>query len=179
MPSAGWFGERLAANPNFAARPTRDGKPAETGPLAQAAHPQVAAVARAWGPGLAARLFADAFDAITLPQHVHALTRWIEPDDAPLSVDIRDGAGTGLAITTRGPLAHRVELRDGRIAAHAAVAPTEWNFHPEGPFVSALRAAPAIPDPARGVALMAASFDACVPLKLDLVRQDSREVAHA
>jgi coenzyme F420-reducing hydrogenase alpha subunit len=179
MPKADWFGERLASNPHFAARPTRDGKPAETGPLAQAAHPQVAAVARAWGAGLAARLFADAFDAITLPQHVHALTRWIEPDPTPAVAGMADGAGTGLAITTRGPLAHRIELCDGRIAAHAAVAPTEWNFHPDGPFVSALRAAPIHADPARAAALMAASFDACVPVRLDLVHRPTREMAHA
>ena len=34
--------------------------------------------------------------------------------------------------TARGLLLHRVTVRDGRVADYAIVAPTEWNFHPDG-----------------------------------------------
>jgi hypothetical protein len=44
-----------------------------------------------------------------------------------------------------------------------SVAPTEWNFHPDGPFRAALDAAPDVADPVAGARLLAASFDPCVP----------------
>jgi coenzyme F420-reducing hydrogenase alpha subunit len=30
---------------------------------------------------------------------------------------------------------HALRIEDGKIADYAIVAPTEWNFHPDGPFV--------------------------------------------
>jgi hypothetical protein len=178
MPSLSWFDARLAGDAGFVARPTRDGTPAETGPLAQGGDETVAAVSRAWGPGLAARLFAAAREAITLPAQIDALSRWVEADE-PAALSVSTGAGTGLALTARGPLAHRVVVADGRVTDHRAVAPTEWNFHPEGPLVDALRSAPAVADPARAMQLLAASFDACVPLQFDLVTERAKVAAHA
>jgi Ni,Fe-hydrogenase I large subunit len=41
--------------------------------------------------------------------------------------------------TARGLLLHRVRLAKGRVAHYQIVAPTEWNFHPDGALVRALR----------------------------------------
>ena len=48
-----------------------------------------------------------------------------EPEAAP---------GLGLAQTeaARGRLIHRVQLEDGKISRYQILAPTEWNFHPQG-----------------------------------------------
>jgi len=48
-----------------------------------------------------------------------------------------------------------------------SVAPTEWNFHPNGPFVAALDAAPRVPDPVLAARLLAASFDPCVQFRIE------------
>jgi Ni,Fe-hydrogenase I large subunit len=40
--------------------------------------------------------------------------------------------------TARGRLAHRVELAGERVRRYQVMAPTEWNFHPEGPLVCGL-----------------------------------------
>jgi Ni,Fe-hydrogenase I large subunit len=34
--------------------------------------------------------------------------------------------------TARGLLVHRVRIAEGRVADYRIVAPTEWNFHPQG-----------------------------------------------
>ena len=48
---------------------------------------------------------------------------------------------TGIAVvrTARGLLMHHVRLERGVVADYAIVAPTEWNFHPDGPFARDLR----------------------------------------
>ena len=47
--------------------------------------------------------------------------------------------GLGAVQTARGLLLHRVCLWDGRVAHYQIVAPTEWNFHPDGALVRGLR----------------------------------------
>ena len=62
-------------------------------------------------------------------------------DDDPLEVDLtRAGHGAGVVETARGPLAYFVDAADGRVRRLRSVAPTEWNFHPDGPFIAALDA---------------------------------------
>ena len=45
-------------------------------------------------------------------------------------------ADTGMAVvrTARGLLMHHVRMAAGQVADYAIVAPTEWNFHPDGAF---------------------------------------------
>jgi coenzyme F420-reducing hydrogenase alpha subunit len=54
---------------------------------------------------------------------------------------ISPGPGIGLAIveTARGRLVHRVELEGTRVCRYQVLAPTEWNFHPNGPLIRGLR----------------------------------------
>ena len=48
---------------------------------------------------------------------------------------VPSGAGRGRALveTARGLLMHEITLDGDRIADYVIVAPTEWNFHPQGP----------------------------------------------
>jgi hypothetical protein len=71
----------------------------------------------------------------------------------------------------RGLLVYQVGLDPHdptRVAACQALAPTEWNFHPEGVAAQALSALPAraTDTPAKATLLMAA-LDPCVPFRLE------------
>lgn len=137
---------RLAAEPNFAETPTWAGQPAETGPWTT-------------GPGPAA----DAWDRLgaRLAEAV-ALADGAQPVAGALPLAPGEGiAWSGMA---RGLLVHWVRLDDpaaehARAAAYRVLAPTEWNFHPQGGFGSALRAGRIAP---AHTALAAAALDPCL-----------------
>jgi Ni,Fe-hydrogenase I large subunit len=78
--------------------------------------------------------------------------------------------------TSRGRLAHWTGLsRDAKIEDYAIVAPTEWNFHPAGPFVAAvLGARVSKATAAASIARLAGLFDPCVLYRVEVV-----EPAHA
>jgi Ni,Fe-hydrogenase I large subunit len=84
--------------------------------------------------------------------------------------------GFAAAETSRGRLFHWVRLAaDGRIDDYQIVAPTEWNFHPTGPFVEALLGAAVEHGPAeRRIVQLAGLIDPCVPFRVEV-----REHGHA
>jgi len=175
---ADWFAARLATEPHFGDAPTLDGTPAEVGPLSSQRHPLVTEAVAQWGPTLATRLLAAALDA---PVVAGRLRRALDRlrDDNPLDVDIaRSGSGAAVVETARGPLAYLVDTANGRVSMVRSVAPTQWNFHPDGPFTAALNAAPKVPDPALAARLLAISFDPCVPLTINMLA-DRRSPANA
>lgn len=77
---------------------------------------------------------------------------------------------TGLAQiqTSRGLLIHRVELKHGMIANYQIIAPTEWNFHPQGVAALSLQQLTA-PDKStlqQQAALVINALDPCVGFEL-------------
>ncbi|OIQ87809.1 hydrogenase-2 large chain precursor [mine drainage metagenome] len=87
-----------------------------------------------------------------------------------------DADGWGAVESPRGRLYHWARIdAAGCIAAHAVVAPTEWNFHPDGPLVRALRgAAVSDADEARhAVGWMAALMDPCVAFSVEVEAEDA------
>lgn len=73
----------------------------------------------------------------------------------------------------RGLLVHQVEIEgsggDARMGACRVLAPTEWNFHPQGEVaqrVAAMDAERPAGDTERRVRLLMAAFDPCVPFEL-------------
>jgi coenzyme F420-reducing hydrogenase alpha subunit len=86
------------------------------------------------------------------------------------TMDEARGVGRALVETARGLLMHEISIEDDRIANYVIVAPTEWNFHPEGTLASWLkgyRAADEV-ELRRDVALMVATLDPCVAWTLEL-----------
>ena len=150
---AAWFAARLDADPAFGDLPQCDGIAAEVGPLAAHRHPLVTEASTRWGNVLATRLLAAALD-------IHAVI-----------ARLRDTANREITSveTARGPLAYYAVVTDGRVTLLRSVAPTEWNFHPAGPFIAALTAAPKVPDPVQAARWLAASFDPCVPFQITQV----------
>jgi hypothetical protein len=164
----------LRASPDFALAPTQDGQPAETGCWTRAADPWVRpgreVYAAVWMRH-AARLAEVAHLAGPLGEHWLAL--------GALATGEREGLGW--CEMARGLLVHWLCLDGhGRIARYRVLAPTEWNFHPQGGAarllashigaawarVSAGGGAPSAFDVAQ-VRAIAAAYDPCVELHIE------------
>jgi hypothetical protein len=158
------LGSQALAEPGFCAQPLWRGGPAETGALARvAAEPVVAAWLQGRGCGAGARLLARLVELALLPralagQGPEVVRAW------------RLGDNTGLAgvETSRGLLLHAVRLESGLVADYRILAPTEWNFHPQGTLLDALQGLVEGEGLAAQARLVARSLDPCVALSLDL-----------
>ncbi len=127
------------SEPQFARTPTWDGVPVETGALARmCSQPVVEAQAARHGNAVATRMIARLAELATLLQE---LVSERPGTDAPARIQtFALAAGDGLAAvqTARGLLLHRARIADGKVRDYQIVAPTEWNFHPDGALVRGL-----------------------------------------
>ncbi|CCJ07800.1 nickel-dependent hydrogenase large subunit [Methylocystis sp. SC2] len=158
-------------NANFLARPQLPGRVAETGPFAR----HFAYLRRNVGL-LAARLQARFLDIAYALDALARSTPLAGESDLVVARSIRPGEGFAMVDSPRGFLFHRVEIdASGAVTAYDILAPTEWNFHPAGPFVRALAATRLdVAEPRRFVATLAALFDPCASCDIRL-----REALHA
>jgi hypothetical protein len=144
----------LAADPTgFAAAPRLAHRRAETGPLARAGG----------GERIVARLGEIAGAGRLLDARSQTRTRALDAWVRAASIDSRTGYAA--VESPRGRLHHLVRLDGiGRVAFYAILAPTEWNFGADGPFVATIRAnRPTADDAGRAqVERIAAAFDPCV-----------------
>jgi coenzyme F420-reducing hydrogenase alpha subunit len=163
----------LRAVAGFEAAPLWDGAPVETGALARMrAHPLVASVAKRCGNSVPARMAARLVELAAL---LARLAGTADAAAAPGICAFPLGPGEGLAAvqTARGLLLHHARVAEGRVAGYRIVAPTEWNFHPDGPLARGLAGLAAANDAAleRSARLAAQALDPCVACRI--------EVAHA
>jgi len=129
--------EDMDADAEYARFPRWGGLPAETGALArQAGEPLIAALLERDGRNASARFVARLVELAVLVRDLRARSAGRVP--AVRSHALSDGAGLGLAETARGLLLHRVHVERGVVTDYCIVAPTEWNFHPQGPLPQAL-----------------------------------------
>lgn len=163
-PAGGWLMlEQRMRDASFCAAPIWQGEPCETGALARcASHPMISNLLDA-GRNVEARLAARLIE----------LAQWAcgETGDARDWVDAArcaDGAGLARVETARGALLHRVRVEDGLISEYAAVAPTEWNFHPRGAYAREARLIGATGDAERKARMLALSLDPCVACEVSL-----------
>jgi Ni,Fe-hydrogenase I large subunit len=54
------------------------------------------------------------------------------------SISASNNSGLSMVKTARGMLLHYVRIESDRIAEYLTVAPTEWNFHPQGALANGL-----------------------------------------
>lgn len=154
----------LRADSDFGQRPTWRGEPAETGAIARVGlHPLLKAWFEISGDDAAARMLAR---LIELAQAACA------PLPAPEAIVRAWATGPGCSLaaveTSRGLLLHAVHLVQGRIADYRIVAPTEWNFHPQGMLRAVLGAAPGA-DACRAQAqAWTLALDPCVECDVEL-----------
>ena len=120
----------------FVTAPDWGESPCETSPLTrQHAHPMVQALRSLYGNGLLSRLAARLTELASIPAQLQNRSQALADDDtlepaAPSSRGSEVGLGTVEA--ARGRLTHRATLADGVVSRYQILAPTEWNFHPEG-----------------------------------------------
>ncbi|MDP1648113.1 MAG: nickel-dependent hydrogenase large subunit [Rubrivivax sp.] len=161
----------LQQDPLFAQAPTWGGRPVETGALSRCRErPLVAALIARDGHSAATRFAARLVEGAALlgvlPAASSEAVGWVRA--WPL------GAGLGLAAvqTARGLLLHQARLADGRITDYRIVAPTEWNFHPQGALFSGIVGTES-PDEATLLArtgLAVHALDPCVGFRVEVVR---------
>lgn len=148
----------------FVAAPDWDGAPRITGPYARhGGHPLVAALGR----GLTARLAARLVEVSLTLRRMQELGQNLGMDSCrePLSAS---GAGLAVVEAARGRLIHRVELEQGKVRRYQILAPTEWNFHPQGALSQGLLGRPAGENPELRVRHLIASLDPCVACRVEV-----------
>ena len=113
---------------DFVALPEWAGKVFETGPYArQLNHPRLIQARELYGHGVYTRLTARIVE-------VSQLLDWISQSfqDNTMADLQRGEQGIAQVEAVRGRLVHAVELKGDRISRYRILAPTEWNFHPQG-----------------------------------------------
>ena len=165
-------------SPSFSDAPTLDGTPAEVGPLAAQRHPLVADAIAHWGATLATRLLAAALDA---PVVAGRLLRALDDAGGRRSGRGRsDASGTRRRRRRDGARSPRLFRRRGlRSRADAAQRRADRVEFPSRRAVHGrARRRARVADPVLAARLLAASFDPCVPFRIELAG-DHRPPSHA
>ncbi len=120
----------LLANDEFERAPHRFGRCRETGPLArQHGHPLLVDLRKRYRNGLLCRLAARVLELAGIPSRIRQLAAPPGGRTPPLAAG---PWGIAQVQAARGLLIHGVRLKQGKVADYRIVAPTEWNFHPQG-----------------------------------------------
>jgi uptake hydrogenase large subunit len=155
---------------DFLARPSWGGAPRETSPFTRnAGLALIRTLVDVYGNGLLPRLAAQVVEVASLAVELRR-TVSTHQDSANEAVRLAPGLGLGQAEAARGRLVHAVRVADGRIADYRILAPTEWNFHPQGCLARGLGGLPAAsPERLRSWAeRLILSIDPCVAYALTL-----------
>jgi len=123
----------------FVALPSWNGEPHETSSFTRNLDsPLIRDLSAHLGNGLLARLAAQLVEVARITTgieangEIHAGARPTRASGEPDRAQLAPGVGLAQICAARGLLIHRVELRSGRVADYRILAPTEWNFHPQG-----------------------------------------------
>ena len=176
MAFASWLQRRLLEpdGADFVTCPHWHGRPCETGALArQHRHPLVTdLLQRSQGAGLLTRHVARLLELAEAPAR---LLKLVEEGEAAACEAPPAPPGLGLVESARGLLVHAASTDDdGSVRLWRALAPTEWNFHPDGVLREGLSdiASRFHRDPARVEALateLVLALDPCVRCRVEVV----------
>lgn len=153
--------------PTFCAAPqwgNEPPSPAETGAIGRCqAEPWVQDWQARRGRGAGARMLARLLELARLPQRLRT-----GASSPASSVNLEPGLGAAGVETSRGLLVHAVQLAQDRVVQYRILAPTEWNFHPDGPLAQALLALPTGIGLEARAKLVAQALDPCVDYGLEV-----------
>ncbi len=118
----------------FIATPTHEGHCCETTPYTRVREqPLVKSLSADYGSGLLPRTVARLVELAGIPARLkRGITNLGGSNSSLFDRTTADNIGIAQVEAARGRLVHRVELVDQRIADYRILAPTEWNFHPQG-----------------------------------------------
>jgi len=155
---------------SFIAEPDWDGRPRETNCYTrQQSHPLIMSLTDEYGAGLLTRWTARLLELASLPAQMRILADQLLDNTPAETCSARQG-GLGRVEAARGRLYHRVRLAGERIETYRILAPTEWNFHPQGLITQSLRNVHAANDDewlAIG-RLIVNAIDPCVQCRLEI-----------
>lgn len=151
--------QAMAGTTNFVQRPTWLGQCAETGPWTRLRHRnKTATAAQTTWTRLSAR-WMELQEIAAIKPHTPAQPK--SPLLASGALCVGEGQAIAWCEMARGLLLHWVQLdAQGRVADYRVLAPTEWNFHPQGVLAKALTTLN--PNDTVSAWALAAAFDACV-----------------
>ena len=160
---------QLQASAAFTRQPHWQQQSAETGPWTRLNQPHPETFNTAW-LRLGARL--AELVRLSLPEDGddsgHSSAQWLQSG----SLSIGENAGLAWVEMARGLLIHFIQTdcpgAGAKIRLCRVLAPTEWNFHPEGAVAQQLETLPArlTPDNAQHVRALMTAFDPCVRFDL-------------
>ena len=155
---------------DFISQPKWSGSCCETTSLTRVDSPLLDKLKLQYSNGLLVRIIARLTEIAQLAE----LLLSDKVDTRPSYKENDCKSGIGRISAARGELIHRVELTDGQISDYQILAPTEWNFHPDGVVKQALVGlqgnAEQIEIQAR---MLINAIDPCVGYKL-IIHQDSQ-----
>jgi coenzyme F420-reducing hydrogenase alpha subunit len=169
------IGQRLrdAYANQFVATPDWNGEPCETTALTrQAHHPLIKALKDEYGNGLITRMAARLLELASIPSLLLEKLNGLLGGELQATARARlEGTGIGIVEAARGRLTHKVSVHDGLIRQYQIVAPTEWNFHPDGLVSRGLQGLKVDDEAAfyRQASLFINAVDPCVGYQLELV----------
>ncbi len=121
----------------FIAQPTWENETRETSALCRQRHtPLIASLLEPYGAGLLTRLVARLVEISSIPEQMVEFVNQIENDNGQQrpSQELKlPGLGVAQVEAARGRLIHTVQIKNELIHSYRILAPTEWNFHPNGP----------------------------------------------
>lgn len=164
----------------------------------QLSKPLIAELYNRYGNGLIVRILGRLLEVACTPSQLRQLLilktagehskiplplRQGSPDHSRRAQGDRNFKCSGLAQVqaARGLLIHRIELRQGRMYDYRIIAPTEWNFHPNGVVAQGLKQLTAgnPNDLQRRAELFINAVDPCVQYALNLTDSPNEIAPHA
>ncbi len=148
--------QQLAHETEFAQRPTWRGACAETGPWTRLRHRGRQMEHSAW-----TRFSARWLELVEIAAAPNAAERQGAPLLSCGALPLAQGQALAWCEMARGLLLHWVQLdAQGAVLDYRVLAPTEWNFHPDGALARAVSALS--PGATAAAQTLAAAFDPCV-----------------
>ncbi len=124
--------EQALQDEHFIQQPTWKGATCESSVLTRNDSPLLQQLHQHYGNGLLTR-------SVARLNEIATLTLQLNHPHLPRSAAAKTGSvGIGTAHAARGLLLHRVAISQQQISRYQILAPTEWNFHPEGIVARAL-----------------------------------------
>jgi uncharacterized protein (DUF2237 family) len=171
------LGQAIATSPDFTHNPQWQGACAETGPWTRLRHrrqPTAGQPVSAWAR-LEAR-WLELLDLAAAPALADDATH--DPLLSSGALELGDGQAVAWCEMARGLLLHWLQRDDhGAVAQYRVIAPTEWNFHPQGALALALAAC--APQDIKAAQTLAAAFDPCVECSVQTAAPEGGQQEHA
>lgn len=172
---------QIRQNRTFSLKPHWRGQCFETTLLnRQLPQALIAEMHNRYGNALIVRTSARLLELALIPCRLRLLLTQIEQqDDLPACNANNGGIGLAQVQAARGLLIHRLELKQRKIHDYCIVAPTEWNFHPNGVIAEALKnlQAESPNDLQRQAELLINAVDPCVQYTLHLSNNSGKEMS--